>query len=84
MMMHHTDLPGVMDRAEFEATITHQLRPSDQAAARRMFDGLYGDDEPEPEAEPTVRGAMDTILAALAVIVMCVSIAALDLIMGAR
>ena len=82
MMMHHTDLPRVMDRAEVEATIRHQLRPSDQEAMRRMFDGLYGDDPVEDEPEPTVRRAMDTILAALAVIVMCSFIAALDL--GAR
>lgn len=84
MMMHHTDLPRVMDRAEIEAAITHQLRPSDQEAMRRMFDGLYGDDPVEDEPEPTVRRAMDTILAALAVIAMCSFIAALDLIMGAR
>ena len=38
MMMHHTDLPRVMDRSEFEeATIQHQLRPSDQEAMRRML-----------------------------------------------
>ena len=84
MMMHHTDLPRVMDRAEIEAAITHQLRPSDQEAMRRMLDGLYGDDPVEDEPEPTVRRAMDTILAALAVIAMCVFIAAFDLIMGAR
>ena len=37
MMMHATDLPRVMDRAEVEATIQHQLRPSDQEAMRRML-----------------------------------------------
>ena len=84
MMMHATDLPRVLDRTEFEATIQHQLRPSDQEAMRRMLDGLYGDDPVEDEPEPTVRRAMDTILAALAVIAMCVFIAAFDLIMGAR
>ena len=54
MMMHHTDLPRVMDRAEFEAAITHQLRPSDQEAMRRMLDGLYGDDPVEDEPEKKV------------------------------
>ena len=64
-MMTPNDLPRVMDRAEIEAAITHQLRPSDQEAMRRMFDGLYADDPVEDEPEPTVRRAMDTILAAL-------------------
>ena len=84
MMMHHADLPRVMDRAEFEATIQHQMRPSDQEAMRRMFDGLYADDPVEDEPEPTVRRAMDTILAALAVIAMCGAVAVIDLITGAR
>ena len=34
MMMHATDLPRVLDRAEIEAAITHQLRPSDQEARK--------------------------------------------------
>lgn len=66
MMMHHTDLPRVMDRAEVEATIRHQMRPSDQEAARRMWDGLYADEPAEPVAQP-VRAALTWLVAATAV-----------------
>ena len=34
MMMHHTDLPRVMDRSEFEATILSRTSPSRPCVGR--------------------------------------------------